>query len=324
MISALKGLDPAARVPHPLHREAQSFAESNCYADLWIELLHALELEPHAMLAHVVAVDFEGDQWTFFKPPGEDLRNLYGLDVQELQIWNGFAGHVAEQLGRGRVVLAEVDAFHLPDTAGTSYRQTHAKTTIGVERADFDASELGYFHNGGYYRLGGADFAGIFEPTPALPPYVEFVKLDRLRRHSSAELRRRSRALLASHLDRAPQENPILAQERHFEAHLRKYIGDLASFHAYSFATLRQCGSAWELAAHYVRWLFPDDPEAATAANELASIAGAAQSTILQLARSTLRGRPRDLKLLVSVAPSWEAAMERLRSCLARHGEKAA
>jgi Domain of unknown function (DUF1839) len=323
MLSALPRLDPAAHVPHALHRGAGSFAESNCYADLWIELLHALELDPHAMLAHVLAVDFEGDQWTFFKPPGEDLRSLYGIDVQELQIWSGFAGHVFEQLRRGRVVLAEVDAFHLPDTAGTSHRLSHVKTTIGIERVDFDAGELGYFHNSGYHRLEGADFAGVFESLPALPPYVEFAKLERLKRLPPSDLRRKSRALLASHLERAPKRNPIIAQEQQFEAQIRNFMGDLERFHAYSFASLRQCGAAWELGAHYVRWLFPDDREAAAAAAELELIAGAAKSTILQLARATMRNKPRDLKLLVAVAPSWDAAMEQLSSCLTRH-EKAA
>jgi hypothetical protein len=322
-IAALPRLDPAAHVPHALHRAARSFGESNCYADLWIELLHALELDPHAMLAHVLPIDFEGDQWTFFKPPGEDLRTLYGLDVQELQIWHGFAGHVLEQLRRGRIVLAEVDAFHLPDTAGTSHRLSHVKTTIGIERADFDSGKLGYFHNAGYYVLEGADFAGLFEAMPALPPYVEFAKLDRVKRLPPAELRHRSRALLASHLERLPDQNPIVSHERLFEAHVPDFMGDLERFHAYSFASLRQCGAAWELAAHYVRWLFPGDREAAAAAAELDLLAEAAKSTILQLARATMRNKPRDLKLLSTVAPSWDAAMEQLRSCLSRH-EKAA
>jgi hypothetical protein len=46
--------------------------------DVWIELLHAMDLEPHAMLAFTLAVDFEGDQWTFFKPTPGDLWALYG------------------------------------------------------------------------------------------------------------------------------------------------------------------------------------------------------------------------------------------------------
>jgi uncharacterized protein DUF1839 len=324
MIAALPRLDPAAHAAHALHRDAQSFGESNCYADLWIELLSALELDPHAMLAHVLAVDFEGDQWTFFKPPGEDLRSLYGLDVQELQIWSNFAGHVLEQLRRGRIVLAEVDAFFLPDTAGTSHHLSHVKTTIDIERADFDRGELGYFHNGGYHLLDGADCAGLFESLPALPPYVEFVKLDHVKRLPASELRQRSRSLLASHLERAPIQNPIVAQACQLDAQIRCFMGDLERFHAYSFASFRQCGAAWELAARYARWLFPDDPEAALAAADFERLADAAKSTILQLARATARGKTRDLKLLVAVASSWDTALGRLRGCLARHGAKAA
>ena len=49
--------------------DAAAWPEKNCYADLWIGFLHTLGLEPLAMLPFTVAVDFEGDQWTFFKPP---------------------------------------------------------------------------------------------------------------------------------------------------------------------------------------------------------------------------------------------------------------
>ena len=65
----------------------RAWAESNCYIDVWIEVLHALGLEPFAFLPHVLPVDFEGDQWTFFKPSHDDLFALYGLDVQELNVW---------------------------------------------------------------------------------------------------------------------------------------------------------------------------------------------------------------------------------------------
>ena len=42
-VNALADLDPAASRPHPLHSAGTGmFAETNCYADLWIELLHGL------------------------------------------------------------------------------------------------------------------------------------------------------------------------------------------------------------------------------------------------------------------------------------------
>lgn len=74
------------------------------------------------MLPFTLAVDFEGDQWTFFKPSLEELRDLYGIDVQELTIWRPLIEHAVEQLSAGKFISTEADAFWLPDTAGTDYR----------------------------------------------------------------------------------------------------------------------------------------------------------------------------------------------------------
>ena len=315
MFSALDRFDWQPGQPHALHREAQSFGESNCYADLWIEVLHALGLEPRAMLAHVLAVDVEGDQWTFFKPPHGELEFLYGVDVQELQLYDGVLGHVLEQLVLGRLVLAEVDAFHLPDTAGTTYRSSHAKTTIGIERADPDARRLGYFHNAGYYELHGDDFSGVLEPALALPPYVEFVKLERVLRRPDHELRRLSRLLFARHLARKPRENPIVAYQRGFGRHAQRWTSDLTRFHSYAFASLRQCGSAYELGARYLRWLLPESADALAAADDLEAIAVASKSALLCLARAAAHRKAADLTALSAVAPRWDAAFGRLEQC---------
>jgi len=56
-------------------------------------------LEPRAILPFTVAIDFEGDQWTFFKPPHDELRELYGLDVQEMNVWRPLLEHALEHLG---------------------------------------------------------------------------------------------------------------------------------------------------------------------------------------------------------------------------------
>src|SRR5215203_3100505 len=80
-------LDPTSYVPSALHREERGWNESNCYVDLWIELLHAQGFEPLACMPFTLSADFEGDQWLFFKPPLGDLDRLYGIDVQELNIW---------------------------------------------------------------------------------------------------------------------------------------------------------------------------------------------------------------------------------------------
>ena len=71
-------------------------------------------------------------------------------------------GSLTEQLALGRLAIVEVDAFYLPDTAGTSYRCEHVKTSIGIQALDPEARRLGYFHNAGYYELAGEDFTGVF------------------------------------------------------------------------------------------------------------------------------------------------------------------
>ena len=118
----LWNLDPAAYARHPLHCADRAWPESNCYVDLWVELLHTAGAEPLAALPFALAVDVEGDQWTFFKFPLADLEALYGVSVFELNVWRPLVVHVAEQLALGRPSIVEVDAFYLPDTAGTSYR----------------------------------------------------------------------------------------------------------------------------------------------------------------------------------------------------------
>src|SRR5258706_11806662 len=100
---------------HAIHGEERTWAETNCYTDLLIEMLHGMGHDPAAMLPFTLAVDFEGDQWTFFKPPANDILDLYGLDIQELAIWKPLAEHVVEQVAAGRPVLVELDSFYLPD-----------------------------------------------------------------------------------------------------------------------------------------------------------------------------------------------------------------
>ena len=117
---------------HALHDASRDWQETNCYVDLWIEVLHARGLSPEAMMGFCVTQDFEGDQFTFFKVPLEDLETLYDIRVGELSIYDSLEGHVVEQIRQGRMALVEVDAFHLPDTRGITYRLEHSKTTIGI------------------------------------------------------------------------------------------------------------------------------------------------------------------------------------------------
>ena len=71
-------LNPATYQRHLIHGEQRVWPETNCYTDVIIELLHGLGREPIAALPFAFAIDFEGDQWTFFKFPDSDLDELSG------------------------------------------------------------------------------------------------------------------------------------------------------------------------------------------------------------------------------------------------------
>jgi hypothetical protein len=318
--SALGTLDARTYVPHALHLAERDWPETNCYADLWIEVLHALGHEPAASLAYTMAVDFEGDQWTFFKPSHAELHALYQVDVQELTIWRPLEHHALEQLKRGRLVLAETDAFVLPDTRGTDYQHQHTKTTVGIESMDPEACVLGYFHNTGYFELSGDDYRALFPVEPAhqplLPTYVEFVKVLDGPAFDGRALVQRSIDHLRGHLRRAPKNNPIKPFGARFSDQIVQLRdGDLRSYHAYAFATLRQLGGAFELASRYVRWLETngqrDLEEPARAFNAISSTA---KAMILKAARAVATKKNVDFTpMLDDMAASWEAGVQAMR-----------
>jgi len=313
-------LDPRTYRRHAIHGQERIWAETNCYVDVWIELAHALGHEPVAALPFTLAIDFEGDQWTFFKFPLLDLYDLFGLDVQELALWRPLVAHLEEQAGRGRPVLVELDSFYLPDTVGTAYKLAHVKSTVAVIEIDTEHRRLGYFHNQGYYQLEGDDFLDVLrlrEPQdPAmLPPYAEFVKL-REAPQTGDSLLATSLRLLKKHLALVPAENPFVAFKARFERDLSGLLREsIETFHQYSFATLRQYGACYELSATYLEWLAAQGEEgledAIRAFRELSEAAKAFQ---FQLARAMARKKPLDLAPLDAMAERWERGIGGLKA----------
>ena len=123
---SLFDLDPEAYVAHPIHGDERTYSETNCYVDCLVELLHAAGLEPEAMLGGAAAVDFELDQWTFFKPTPGDLFRLYGIDLHEVQPYRGFPTLIATRLA-ARVFARVKDA---------DYRLERDVHRVVVERSD--------------------------------------------------------------------------------------------------------------------------------------------------------------------------------------------
>ncbi len=253
---------PVGHAPAGLHAVERGWQETNCYVDLWLSLLGARGLDARAALGFTVTQDFEGDQFTFFKFPLHDLDRFYGLNVQELAVFDELDAHIEQQVSRGNVVLVEMDSFYLPDTRSTAYRRDHVKTTIGIDHIDRAASRIGYFHNAGYFTLDGDDYAGVFRKTESLRadldvlfPYVEFVKATRPAL-TGQTLAGASLLRLREHLAARPRANPITAFRAAFPAHIEALIarGD-KYFHLYAFNTLRQLGANFELLGQYTAWL---------------------------------------------------------------------
>jgi hypothetical protein len=269
---SLFGLDSGDYAAHPVHGDGRTYLETNCYTDVIIELLHARGDEPLAALGCLVRSDFEGDQWTFFKPPPEDLEALFGIDIHEMQPYRPLPTQIDEQLAAGRTIIVELDAWHLPDTAATSYHREHVKTSVAVEAIDTAQGWLRYFHGPGLYELDGADFAGVFRldggfAAEVLPPYTELVRFDAGPRLTGHDLRIAARTALARHLAHRPATDPFARFGDQLVASLPALLAaDLDHYHAYAFATVRMVGAAFELAAAHAQWLAGADAARAAAA----------------------------------------------------------
>lgn len=305
----LTGHDPRTYVPHALHASGRSYQESNCYADIIIELLHARGHEPLAGFGFLVGMDFEGDQWTFFKPPPEDLEMLYGIDIHEMQPYRPLPVQIAEQLGQGRTIIVELDSWFLPDTASTSYRAQHVKSSVAAEAIAPQDEVLRYFHGPGLYELSGEDYRGVFrlgeQVDAALPPYTEIARFDAGEPLTGEALRGAARALLGRHLERRPPSNPFERFGQQLDRTMPGLLsGDLDDYHAYAFATVRMAGSAFEIAADHVRWLFGESAESELAALE-EIVAGCKALSFRLARRKPFETAPR----VAGLGQAWERTM---------------
>lgn len=302
-------IDPAVHVQHAVHSADRAYPETNCYADILIELIHARGDEPLAALGQSVRTDFEGDQWTFFKPAPHDLEALLGIDIHEMQPYRPLPDLAIEQLEAGRTLIVELDSYYLPDTESTAYRTEHVKSSAVIVGIDAAEERLRYFHNRGLYELSGEDYRHVLrlEPHPddALPPYTELARFDAGPRLAGDDLRMAARQIFRSHFDRRPATNPF----RRFGQSLQDDLpglraGTHADYHAYAFATVRMAGAAFELCASHVEWLYGD--AAAEVCAPLQEIVSSTKVLMFKLARR----REFDFAPIVEqMAVSWDGAM---------------
>lgn len=309
MIS-LFGHDPATYQPHWLHSSERTYLETNCFTDIVIELLHARGYEPVAGFGSFVRMDFENDQWTFFKPYAVDLEVLFGMDIHEMQPFRPIPQQIEELLALGRTMAVELDAWYLPDTAATSYRTAHVKTGVIAESIDLTGERFRYFHNASMYELSGADFQGVFRQAgdwsdDVLPPYLELIRFDAGPSLRGDDLRETARGLLRGHLDRVVTGNPFDRFGARLGTDLPGLLaGDADQYHAYTFATFRMAGAGFELLASHVDWLLGTDGAAASAA--MARIVDGCKLLGFKLARR----RPFDpTEAMQGLRDSWTEAL---------------
>lgn len=332
---ALSALEPESFRPHRLHSDDPDWANTNCYLDVWIELLWSLELDPLPLMSSAVSAQFVGDQWEFLKPRSADLEMLYGIRFGEYPLWKPITEHLATQSSLGNLMLVEVDSFYLPDTAGTTYRREHGKTTVLPVSVDTAGRSMNYFHNSGFYRLDGTDFdatVGIAATGGFVPsPYVDLIEPAGLRRPGQAELLTSAEVLLVSHLRRvadSPHDEPMAQLAEYLRGQLVPLAeGGLPYFHRLAFATTRQAGLSAMLAAEFCRWLFAvqseqniAQPELLPAAEAFSACSTSAKQLQFKLARVAC-GRSTDTEsALTGLAAHWATAIDLLQNGGAGHG----
>lgn len=303
---------------HPWHMGERVWSTTNPRLDTWISLLHTLNLDPTPVLVSALCADFEGDQWSMPCVHAADVWTSYGIVVEELCVWRPLLAHLVEQLDRGHAVLVEVDEFHLPDMVGSSYQRAHAKTAIAVTGYDREAHSLRYIHGAFGGDVGGEDLDAMLTAgigSAQLPPTTTLVRLDRIAVRSPAERALIAIALARLHGTRFPTQNPI----RTFGDALRSQGvwlagGDAEHYQRWAFATLHQCGAAFELGSDVCAFLADHGQSVGAAAAHLRAIARAARSLHTRLVRVPQSGRMPDISQTVDeMARSWDDAMLVLR-----------
>jgi len=89
---------------------------------------------------------------------------------------------------------------------------------------------------------------------------------------------------------------------------------DLAQFHAYAFATIRQLGACFELAATHLKWLDPQNEALGKAAAHFEEISNGAKALLFKVARMVGGNKKKQNfdETLATMEAAWAAGMETL------------
>lgn len=308
----------AWRAPHPWHSGKRVWSSANCHLDVWVELLHTLDLDPAPVLFSTLCADFEGDQWTLTHIPRSDLWTCYGIGLDDLCVWRPLLAHFVEQFDRGNAVLVEVDEFHLPAMVASSYQREHLKTLIAATGYDRRTHCLRYLHGALGAEVGGRDLDALLTAgigSAQLAPSTWIVKLERMIPRTPAERATLGVALARFHGTRLPARNPVRAFGEALRAHGAWLAGgDAEYYQRWAFATLHQCGAAFELGADVCAWLASHGQPVDAAVPHLRNVSYSARTLHQRLVRVSQSGRMPDVAHTVEdMARSWDEAMTVLR-----------
>ena len=145
------------------------------------------------------------------------------------------------------------------------------------------------------------------------------MRIDRLARRPDAQLAQLSWRLLQEHLSWRPATNPFTRFGERLARELPGFAErSLPRYHAWAFASIRQAGSAFELAAAHLRWHAGfGRPQLLAPAECFDAIAQGNKALILKAARAVNSGRPLDAApLCAELAQSWDRGMTLLGDCV--------
>ena len=322
----LFALDATKYVPHSLHGGDRTWTETNCWLDMMIEVLHIVEAGPggsgglhaqHRLRRRTVDpvqvsrprtfAPSTGWRWprcTCGAPPSTTSKSNWPWAASA--VWRSTPGSC-------------------PTPQASPTKRRTPRPAIVPQMLDRTGRKMGYFHNAGYFEVSGDDFDGLFylaglTDAYVLPPYMETIRLDRIRHISDDDLTAAALALTREHLARRAVTNPLIGFRERLMADLPWLVaGGDEAFHPYAFATCRQCGATAELAASFVDWLGTHaSVDLGDAAANLRVVAECAKSLQFILARLA-HGRSVDpTGPLEEMERAWGAAIDAL---VAHYGE---
>ena len=293
-----------------------------------VELLHRRldrgaprpRLEPLACLPFVLAVDFEGDQWTFFKPPHDDLvsplrRRRAGAQRLAPLLENASSSSRRQARAQPRPTRSTCP------TRRDRLPAQHTKTTIGIQDST-SRRRARLLPQRGLLRARGRRLRGLFRLDA--PPTRRSCRSSpsscaRVASHAArgAELVAPLARALAKHLARRPRDEPVRAVRRAFAADRRDLMRARAcgAYHAWAFATMRQLGAgvrarrclpALARGARRSRCSMRPRPRSTRCPTT-------SKSLILKTARAVCAKKPVDLApMLADIEGQWEAGMRQL------------